>query len=379
MNKVLIIYATYGSGHKAIAKYISNYFYNKNPNLEIKMIDMIDYSKKSGILSKRISENLMLKLPLVWSALFKWADHKYTSRFTNRVSLNWFSKDDLIKDIKAFNPDLVISTHFYGSSFISRLNKKGALNSKLITVITDYEAHNIWLEHYINGEYIVVPSKEEKKSLSKKIPRKYIKDFGIPIFPKADDLNKKQDILKKLGFNNGKKTCVCFSGGGNGSTATMPYIKALLKAKADLNYIFISGNNDKAYNKIKGLVKKYRIKNYKVYGFVNNVPELLIASDFVVTKPGGAQSTECLYFNKPMLFIKSSGGQENDNINYFTKRGYARFFKSPRKLYKYFNKINRNILDINRMYRNLSKADNTKSMKNLYALSKEVLSSVKAK
>lgn len=379
MNKVLIIYATYGSGHKAIAKYINNYFYNKNPNLEIKMIDMIDYSKKTGILSKRISENLMLKMPFVWSALFKWADHKYTSRFTNRVSLNWFSKDDLIKDIKAFNPDLVISTHFYGSSFISRLNKKKALNSKLITVITDYEAHNIWLEHYINGEYIVVPSKEEKKSLSKTISKKYIKDFGIPIFPKAEDLNKKQDILKKLGFNICKKTCVCFSGGGNGSTATMPYIKALLKAKADLNYIFISGNNDKAYNKIKSLVKKYRIRNYKVYGFVNNVPELLVASDFVVTKPGGAQSTECLYFNKPMLFIKSSGGQENDNISYFTKRGFARFFKSPKKLYKYFNKIDRNLSDINRMYQNLSKVDNTKAMKKLYSLSKEVLSSVKAK
>ena len=373
MKKILIVYATYGSGHKAIAKYINNYFLEKNPNIETKMIDMIDYSKKLGRVSKKISENLMLKHPFVWNILFRWADHKYTSKFTNKVSLKWFNKERLEKDIRDFNPDLTISTHFYGSCFIADLKNHKHLNSKLVTIITDYEAHNVWLDHYSGDEYIVVPSKEEKRCLAKHIAKKYIKTFGIPIFPKQDDISKQKEILKKLGLNTNKLTCVCFSGGGNGSTATMPFIKAILKAHKDLNYIFISGNNKKAFDKINSYVKKYNVKNVKVYGFVDNVPELLIASDFVVTKPGGAQTTECLYFKKPMLFIKSSGGQENDNVSYFTKSGYARSFKLPKKLYKYFEKLDRNINDINRMHSNLSKADNTKSMKKLYTFVMELL------
>ncbi|MBQ9834299.1 MAG: hypothetical protein IJO33_03815 [Bacilli bacterium] len=373
-KRILIVYATYGSGHKAIAKYINNYFLNKDSELEIKLIDMISYSKKLGKLSKSISENLMLKHPIIWDALFKWADHKYTSHFTNRVSLKWFDKNALKKDIMEFNPDLTISTHFYGSCIITDFNKEKVIKSKLITVITDYEAHDLWLDHYNKEEYIVVPSKEERHTLLKrKIDRNHIKTFGIPIFPKEEDLSKKEQILDKLKLNKHIPTCVCFAGGGNGSTATMPYIKGVLKSNQNINLIFIAGNNKKAYDKINSLVEKYDTRNCLIYGFVDNVPELLQASDFVVTKPGGAQTTECLYFKKPMLLIKSSGGQENYNISYFVKKGYARIFKTPRAIYKYFNNLERNYADIERMKNKLSKSDNKDAMKNLYDLAKDIL------
>ena len=379
MKRVLVIYATYGSGHKAIAKYIKDYFMSKDEHLEVDTMDIMDYSKKSGIISKKISENLMLKHPIIWNILFRWADHKYSSKLTNKVSLNWFNKKELENAVIRFKPDIVISTHFYCSCFITNLRKKKVLNSKLVTIITDYEAHNIWLDHYDGDEYIVVPSKEEKRCLAKSIPKKYIKTFGIPIFPKEEDLKKQKEILNKLELDNNRLTCLCFSGGGNGSVATMPYIKAILKSNQNINFIFISGNNKKAYNKIKSLTERYNCKNIKVYGFVNNVPELLVASDFVITKPGGAQTTECLYFKKPMLFIKSSGGQENYNIKYFTKSGFAKYFKSPKKIYKYFSNLEVNLVDIRKMYNNLSKVDNTKAMKQLYDFVIELLNNVKTK
>ena len=373
MKKILIIYATYGSGHKAIAKYINEYFYHHNKDLDINMIDMLEYSKKSGKISQSLSEKIMLKLPAIWSFLFKLSDHKYASHFTNKVSLNWFLKAKLSNIIKYFNPDLVISTHFYASCLISELKAKNFIKPELITIITDYEVHNVWLDHYKKDEYIVVPSKEEQRRLAKIIPKRNIKPYGIPIYPKEEDLNEKKSILRNLNLDPNKLTCLCFSGGSGGSTATVPYIKSILKAGQDLNYIFVSGNNQKAYKKIKRLVDKYKINNTLVYGFVNNVPELLIASDFVVTKPGGAQSTECLYFKKPMLFIKSNGGQENNNAYYFTKSGYGRLFKNHRKLYKYFKYLDKNIADITKMYQQLNDSDNTNAMKKLYELAMELL------
>ena len=121
------------------------------------------------------------------------------------------------------------------------------------------------------------------------------------------------------------------------------------------------------------MIKKYNVSNCYLYGYVNNVPEMLMISDFVITKPGGAQTTECLYFNKPMLFIKSSGGQENYNIDYFVKKGYARFFKNQRKLCKYLKRESKNMLDINKMRNKLENTDNTKAMKELYDFAKSLL------
>ena len=372
-KKILIIYATYGSGHKAIANYIKDYFISKNPNLEIKIFDMLDYSKKSGLLSKKISEKLMLKFPIVWNLFYNISNHKYTSKIYNKLSMNWFKKDKLEKVVVDFNPDLVISTHFYGSVLTRDLNKAKKIDSELITIITDYVANNVWYDHYNGNDYFVVASKEERKCLSKDVDKNHIKVFGIPIFPKKDDLNKVSEIKKRLKIDNDKLTCVCFAGGGAGSTATLPYIKSILKSNQSINYIFIAGSNIKAYNKIKKLINKYEVKNCILYGFIDNVPELLMVSDFVVTKPGGAQTTECLYFNKPMLFIKSSGGQENYNINYFVKKGYAKSFKKAYKLRRYFKKLSRNINDINKMKNKLEKTDNTKAMKELYKFANNLL------
>ena len=43
-KKILIPYASYGSGHKAIARYIEKYFKEQDPELEIKCLDMLEYS-----------------------------------------------------------------------------------------------------------------------------------------------------------------------------------------------------------------------------------------------------------------------------------------------------------------------------------------------
>ena len=42
-KRILIPYATYGSGHKAIANYIKKYF-EENGEYECKTIDLISYS-----------------------------------------------------------------------------------------------------------------------------------------------------------------------------------------------------------------------------------------------------------------------------------------------------------------------------------------------
>ena len=369
-KKILIIYATYGSGHKAVAKYIEKYFLNKDSDLEIKSIDLLDYSDSLGSkLGKRICENLMLHHPFIWNLVYKSSDHKYTCAFSSKVILKPFKNKILEKEIAAFNPDLTIATHFYGPSIIADYNKKGITKSKIISIVTDYEAHEMWLKNFNSQNYLVVSSKEERRELIREgYKRDKIKPYGIPIFPNTEEFSEKKSFLKNLGLNPDNLTCVCFAGGGNGSTATLPYIKNILKCHKDINLIIISGKNKKAYDKIKNYIERYEVKNTLLYGFVNNVPELLQISDFVITKPGGAQTTECLYFRKPMLLIKSSGGQENANIKYFTRKGFAKRFRTPKGLARFYKNIDINSRELARMKNKLSKTDNHLAMKKIYEL-----------
>lgn len=374
-KKILILYATYGSGHKAVAKYIERYILNNSNDFEIKCIDLLNYSKSFGSwLGKKISESLMLHYPFIWDLIYKSSDHKYTCSFSSKVILRPFKNKLLEKEIVEFNPDLTIATHFYGPSIIADYNKRGLIKSKVISIVTDYEAHEMWLKNFRNQNYLIVCSKQEKRYLVRNgYCKEKIKPYGIPIFPNFEEVADVKEKIKNLGLNPNLLTCVCFAGGGNGSTATLPYIKNIIKNNGDKNLIIISGKNKKVYDKVKIYINKYIPKNTLLYGFVNNVPELLKISDFVITKPGGAQTTECLYFRKPMLLIKSSGGQENANVRYFTKNGFAKRFRTPRGLAKFYLSINAESRELLKMNKKLNKTDNHLAMKKIYELINKTL------
>ena len=51
-KKILIIYASYGSGHKTVANYLYDYFLSTN-KYDIRIIDILDYENIIGKISKK--------------------------------------------------------------------------------------------------------------------------------------------------------------------------------------------------------------------------------------------------------------------------------------------------------------------------------------
>ena len=376
-TKILIPYASYGNGHKAIADYIKNYFEAKNNDYEIMTIDLLKYSIPIiGSVSSKISSCLMLKFPVIWSAIYSLFDHKISGSVGSSLTFTMFKNRKLKKCILDFNPDLTISTHFFGSSLIAHYSKKGLCHSKLITIVTDYETHEFWLKNHKVEDAIIVGNKEEAVEIAKRgIDIKKIKPLGIPVAPIVPTDFDKNKALKKYGFKGNRPVCLFFAGGGAGKSASLPYIKRLIKSKLNIDFLLVAGKNSANESKVRKLVKEYNADNFKVFGFVTNVPELFQLCDFVITKPGGAQSTESLYFKKPIILINGNGGQENANCRYFVKNGYAKKFSFSFTFIKYLKEINEKPHTLNVIRENMQKNTNDKAMEELYKLVHEVLNS----
>ena len=367
-KRILIPYATYGSGHKSTALYIKDYFENTG-EYECLTIDLINYSfPVVGKISKNCSEFLMTKMPVLWSLLYFAFENKLSSYITKDLSLSIFNNKKLIKDIQDFDPDITIATHFFGSDLINKYNKKGITNSKLVTVVTDYKSHDYWLKVIRGTDAIIVSSFEERLHLLKKGYRNsQIHTTGIPILPNYENLDESK-LRKKFKVNNGKKTVLFFVGGGNGSLLNLVYLKELLKNNYDCNILFIAGRNKKAYNKAQEYVKHYNSKNTYVYGFVTNVNEFYTVCDFVITKPGGLQVTECLFFEKPMLLVKGNGGQEIENRRFLCKNKYARWAKNRVSFNRNFLKMLNDDNDTNESIRRIKEVNSKKSMEKLFEI-----------
>ena len=374
-KRILLTYAMYGNGHRAIAEYIESYFKARDPELEILAIDLLRYSIPIvGSLSQKVTDFFLLKFPAGWTFIYNMFDGKISSAIATRNSRSVFNTKRMKKIISDFNPDMTISTHFFGSSLIDYYNRKGLIHSKLITVVTDYEAHALWLKGYKREQAIIVGDKDEVNYLVKHgVDKTKIKPIGIPINPITSTDFDVIEATKKYGFDGSRPICLFFGGGGNGGTLSLPYIRKIIKKKLNIDFIYVAGKNMDAKAKVDSWINEYKVKNIKTMGFVNNVPELLQICDFVVSKPGGAQTTESLYFKKPVIMINCSGGQEIANYKYFVKNGYGRRFRTSYMFSKYMEQVSENPNIIEEMKKNMARNKNDLAMEKLYKIVTDLL------
>ena len=375
MKKVLIIYASYGNGHKAIANYIGSYLKENDEKLEVATLDILTYSMKVvGKISQKVNLFFMLKTPYIHNMFYNITSTKVGGDFIDSISTTIFKNKRMKKQIANFDPDLVVCTHFFGPSLVKHYIDLGLINPRIVTVVTDYDIIELWMKNHKIMDYIVVGNKNMQHDLIRRgVDKDKIKVFGIPIAPKKIHKFNRKKMLKQFNFSGLNKICLFFGGGGAGSSKTLPYIKRLAKNNPNLDIIYIAGKNEHSKYDIDEYVREYNLNNVRTLGFVNNVPELLELCDFVVSKPGGIQLTECLYFKKPVFMIRHSGGQEIANYKYFESENFGKYFKTSFGLNRYIKRLLDNEDILYNYTREIKLNTKNDAMKKLYKLIKDII------
>jgi processive 1,2-diacylglycerol beta-glucosyltransferase len=70
----------------------------------------------------------------------------------------------------------------------------------------------------------------------------------------------------------------------------------------------------------------------RLYGTVNNLPELMAVSDLCVTKPCSLTTSECMARRLPMVLVSPGPGQEERNAEMLLENGCAVLARTPATL-----------------------------------------------
>lgn len=286
--KALIFYATYGGGHLSSANAIKEAMKNQYPEVQIKMIDCMEYINKiiNNITTKAYS-GMAKKAPKVWGEIYK-ASKKGPIAGISRTS-NRILAIKLYSLIKRINPDIIISTHPFSTQMCTFLKKHTKLDKPIANVLTDFQPHEQWLVKFDYIQYFFVSNQNMKERLVKYgIAKEKIYVTGIPISQKFSKEFNRQEILKEINLKENTKTILFFAGGKLGLTKNniSDFIEIFAKDLKNVQVIAISGKNEKLYNKFKEIVRKYnQEERIKVIEFTDKVPEFMSISDVVITKP----------------------------------------------------------------------------------------------
>ena len=330
MRKILIFYASYGGGHLSAANSIKQCIDDNFKDCETKLVDCMEYvNRPVNKITTTAYKELAKKFPWAWGEVYSHSQKGPLAHISS-ASNNLLAKK-LLKLLKEYQPDIVISTHPFGSQMVSYLKRKALVDCKLATIMTDFAPHDQWLvgKDYVDY-YFVSHEKMRQELINSNVADNTVFATGIPLSNRFLMHFDKDEIMKSMGLNPDKRVILFFGGGefGLGRDKTVKILNSFITHVKNHQIVAIAGKNEKMKIAFDKLVVETNSESFvKVLAYTKQVPELMSISDLVVTKPGGLTTTESLASGLPIVAINPIPGQEEENAKFLEDEGVAIWLK----------------------------------------------------
>ncbi|MBI4708541.1 MAG: hypothetical protein HY761_11575 [Candidatus Omnitrophica bacterium] len=328
-KRIILMYISDVSGHRSAAYAIENAIKMLQPDTEILNINAFNYTNP---ISEKIINSLYMGVikvtPQIWDYLY---DNPKVVKKLEKIkkTIHKLNSPKFKTLFERFKPDAIICTQAFPCGMVADFKKTYNSNIPLIAVLTDFIPHAYWV--YDTVDYYITPSDDiSSRLIEKGVRSDKIRPLGIPFSHKFIDKVNKQELINKFKLNQNLAT-ILIMGGGQGLGPIKRVVNYLEKVREPIQEIVVCGTNKKLYNSLKRKIDKFKKKIF-LFGYAQNVNELMTVSDMIITKPGGVTTAEVLAKNLPMIIIKPIPGQEANNALYLTSKNAAIKVDKPREI-----------------------------------------------
>ncbi|MBW4828269.1 MAG: glycosyltransferase [Clostridiaceae bacterium] len=364
MKKVLIFTASMGGGHNEAASCLENQF--SEHGFIVKKSDvLLEINKSLDIFISHSYKFLIDKFPKVYGNLYEISNKKKTNKLITGLLLKIF-KDKIYNIILEEKPDLIISTHCFTVGLIGYLKKNGLIDIPFISIVTDYEAHQIYINKNVDA-YIVSNNDIAETLIGQGIPEDKIFPYGIPI--KTEFLSRQTlDPIKEKPFQ------ILLMAGSLGHKSMEKVLKRVVSMEGNYRVVVVCGKNKELKKSIQS--KYYNlIKCDKIilYGFTNDIPNIMENSDIIITKPGGLTVSEAIAKKLPMIIPYYIPGHEKENLDFLVKNGLAIYVDKIDNIKKLLEFVMENPKELDDIKKNMEKLSNSFRPNNVVYLGEDLI------
>lgn len=232
--------------------------------------------------------------------------------------------------IRSAGYDNIICTHVFPALALTEMRRQHPC-LQLVTshISTDYTCAPCTADSALDWYFIPSTSLLGEFEQCGLQPQKLIAS-GIPV---------RQQFYQRVSQEAGKANAgispahqhilmMCGSMGCGPMEEIISYLCPYLTTEQELSVV--CGTNDDLRKKLQKRTEKY--SQVHVLGTVNNVPQLMQASDLFLTKPGGLSTSEAMAAELPMVLIDAVAGCETHNLNFFLRNGMAVTANTPKAI-----------------------------------------------
>ncbi len=325
LKRVVILSVMAGTGHMRAAYALREAIRESNPAAEVIVLDTFRYT--APFLEKVVLGTYMemLKItPVVYGYLYRRAEKSqpfsvFAKQEFNRI-LNRLTAPKLVKFLNQARPQLVVCTHPFPVGILDRLKSQGLLRVPVVATITDFTIHSFWIFPGVDA-YLVACEDLKGPVAEFGFPLEKVFATGIPIDPAFARPVDRLSIQKKLELNPFLPT-VLVMGGGLGLGPLAEVVQYLGNGSMPCQLLVVAGHNEQLRKRLMQVARSCCYPT-RIFGFVDNIHELMSVAHIMVGKAGGLSCAEALAKGLPICIVDPLPGQEERNTEFLCQAGVA--------------------------------------------------------
>ncbi len=312
-RSILIVSASMGAGHDGAAKELKRRLEASGHRVEV--VDFLDaVAFHIGPLLRWFYQVQLRMAPWSYELSYKLAP---LLRAPAVMLDTWLTRRKLKRIIKEFRPDAVVSVYPLASLVLGRMRRKKQLRVPVLTYLTDFAVHSLWVHRGIDRHLAVSEiSAEAAASRGGKDARAR----GPLVSERFRDAGYDRDAVRtNLGLAPEDRAVLVVAGswGVGDVVATVEAIGH----SGEFHPVTVCGRDD-------NLRAELEASGYgTVIGWTDEMPALMSASDALVENAGGLTCMEAFAVGLPVITFRPIAGHGKDNAEMMARAGvncYAR-------------------------------------------------------
>lgn len=326
--KALILHTSVGYGIKVTAENIYAQL-ERSSEFEPRIEDL--QKVEGGVFVNSLQKfylGLLDHFSWVWGFL-------YNSKLITLLSLPLrkpiarFKSKHVLELLREFQPAIVISTQTAATGIVAFLKSKGLYCGKLVAVFSDFHLHQFWL--YKEVDLYLCNITDQAQQLRKLgVPEEKIALTGMFLAEKFFQPIPKEQAKSDLGLLQSMPV-VLLTSGARPRPANKEIFLKLLRSPKSFQIVVACGRNTELKSELEKITAPGN-HPVKIYGFVDNMEVLMVASDVMVGKTGGPTMAETVVVKLPMVITDVRAGHELINLNFLLSKSIVDHGRIPREV-----------------------------------------------
>lgn len=329
-KRILILSADAGFGHRSAALAIAAALSETHAaEARVEIVNPLDDPRAPAVLrnSQATYDEIVRELPEVQRVGYEAVDKLSALGALERaVTVLLFR---VVYDLlKQHQPDVVVNTYPIYQAPLEAAFTILKRECPVVTVVTDLATVSRAWFHEVADLCVVPTERVRAMALEAKLAPSAVELIGIPVHPRVAQPAQPPAVLRaELGWQ--PEPITVLGVGSRRVTKLAEAVDVLNHAGFPLQLALVAGGDDELYTRLSKT--DWHVPAH-VYNFVGDLPKLMKAADFVLTKAGGLITTESLACGLPMLIIEYIPGQEVGNVEYVVEHGAGAFAEPPLSL-----------------------------------------------